>query len=468
MTALGRVLVVDDEPELMEVLREALAQRGWEARGLTSGAEALALLRAEEFDILLSDLMMPGMDGIHLLRQAMALDSSLAGVIMTGQGTVESAIEAMQQGAYDYILKPFKLQALVPILERAMELRLLRAENFQLRDADAIHQLSQAIALTLDVHAIVEKTTDGALTQIHGDEASVMLLLAEDDSRLKVAAVRGTGRDGLLGRTVPVAGSISGWVSQNHEPLSLTGPADPARFSAFSPRDDLGAAVSVPMLAGGKLVGVLNVSAYRRRQFPAGQIKALSVLANTAASAIQNGRLYATLADNEAQFRALTEYSSDAVVVLDTRQVIRYASPGLKSVLGFDPPASLGQPAGLFFHPDDRVEAAAQFRASRRRPGSVQRGEFRLRHADGSWRWVESSLRSMLEVPGVRGFGLIFTTSPSANAPATRWWPAKSSTASWWRWRRTAWCCSTGSGACWMPTPARARFPATARPSCCG
>jgi DNA-binding NtrC family response regulator len=129
----GRLLVVDDEIELMDALRETLAGQGYETAGATSGAEGLRLLADGDFDILLSDLMMPGMDGIDLLKRALEIDPDLIGVIMTGQGTVPTAVEAMKAGAFDYLLKPFKLPAVLPVLERAMAVRRLKQENVRLR-----------------------------------------------------------------------------------------------------------------------------------------------------------------------------------------------------------------------------------------------------------------------------------------------------------------------------------------------
>lgn len=93
-TKRGRLLIVDDEVELKNALCETLADEGYETTGASSGAEGLKALAKQDFDVLLSDLMMPGMDGIHLLRQALATDPNLVGIIMTGQGTIPSAIEA--------------------------------------------------------------------------------------------------------------------------------------------------------------------------------------------------------------------------------------------------------------------------------------------------------------------------------------------------------------------------------------
>jgi DNA-binding NtrC family response regulator len=127
------LLIVDDEVELMNALCEMLAGQGYETAGRTSGAEGLQSLAEGEFDILLSDLMMPGMSGIDLLRKALEIDPNLVGIIMTGQGTIQTAVEAMKTGAFDYVLKPFKLQAMLPVLERAMEVRRLRVENKRLK-----------------------------------------------------------------------------------------------------------------------------------------------------------------------------------------------------------------------------------------------------------------------------------------------------------------------------------------------
>ncbi|HSQ57985.1 MAG TPA: sigma-54 dependent transcriptional regulator [Gemmata sp.] len=129
----GNLLIVDDEIELMKALCDSLNEAGYATRGISDPAAAREFLQDGTFDILLTDLMMPGIDGLHLLRQSLADDPTIVGIIMTGQGTVQSAVEAMKFGAFDYMLKPFRIQQVLPILERAMELRRLRLENMRLR-----------------------------------------------------------------------------------------------------------------------------------------------------------------------------------------------------------------------------------------------------------------------------------------------------------------------------------------------
>lgn len=288
MTALslGRLLIVDDEIELRSALSQMLAEQGYETVEAGSGEEALALLTERDIDLMLTDLMMPEMDGIELLREGLGIDPHLVGILMTGQGTVSTAVNAMKAGAFDYILKPFKLQTLLPTLSRAMELRRLRLDNVLLRGTTAIYELSRTIAVSLDSETILRRIAEGAREQCGADEASVMLP-ADGDAELYVAAVRGDYPERILGRRVAMEGSISGWVAQHREPVTLHGEVNDPRFQSVSSRGGITSA-SVPMLAGGKLVGVLNVNATgRRRPFTPGQVKVLTILASTGATALE-------------------------------------------------------------------------------------------------------------------------------------------------------------------------------------
>jgi DNA-binding NtrC family response regulator len=132
-TSRSCLLIVDDEVELKSALCEMLASKGYVTVEATSNAEGLKALEKRDFDVLLCDLMMPDMDGIQLLRRALDIDPNLVGLIMTGRGTIPSAVEAIKAGAFDYAPKPFNLQTMLPILERSLEVRRLGTENVRLR-----------------------------------------------------------------------------------------------------------------------------------------------------------------------------------------------------------------------------------------------------------------------------------------------------------------------------------------------
>jgi FixJ family two-component response regulator len=106
----GGVLVVDDEEEILELLQEYLTVRGYRAWTARNGQEALDRIRTEQVDVILTDMKMPTLGGIELLELVSALPRPIAVVMMTGFGTVETAIHAMKLGAADYVLKPFKLR----------------------------------------------------------------------------------------------------------------------------------------------------------------------------------------------------------------------------------------------------------------------------------------------------------------------------------------------------------------------
>lgn len=132
-SSLGRLLVVDDEVRLMNALRDTLRDEGYEVLGVTTGAEALSALRTTPYDLLLTDLTMPEMDGIALLTAALEIDPQLVGVVITGHGTISTAVAAMKSGAFDYVLKPFKLSAILPVITRALAVRKLRRQNAELQ-----------------------------------------------------------------------------------------------------------------------------------------------------------------------------------------------------------------------------------------------------------------------------------------------------------------------------------------------
>jgi len=132
---MGRLLIVDDEEPQMRALCDTLGAEGYATDGFSSPQSALAALSRTSYDLLLTDLMMPGMDGISFLAAARRLDPELIGIMMTGHGTIDSAVRAMQAGAFDYIQKPFRLNTILPVLRRGFEIRELRTQNNELRKA---------------------------------------------------------------------------------------------------------------------------------------------------------------------------------------------------------------------------------------------------------------------------------------------------------------------------------------------
>jgi two-component system response regulator PilR (NtrC family) len=129
----AKILVVDDEKSILLLLREALGQWGYQVKTASSGTEALEILRTELFDAMLSDVRMPDMSGLDLLREVRKQDESIEVVMMTGYPTIASAVQALKEGAYDYLSKPLILDELRHLMARMMERKFLRGEVHTLR-----------------------------------------------------------------------------------------------------------------------------------------------------------------------------------------------------------------------------------------------------------------------------------------------------------------------------------------------
>jgi two-component system response regulator PilR (NtrC family) len=130
----ARILVVDDEPSMREFLTICLRRAGYEAEAEPGGEAALARLDAHAFDLVITDLTMPGIDGMELLRRVTARPEPPLVLMITAFATTDTAVQAMKLGAYDYLVKPFKVDEILVVVRRALERVDLGTENQRLRD----------------------------------------------------------------------------------------------------------------------------------------------------------------------------------------------------------------------------------------------------------------------------------------------------------------------------------------------
>ncbi len=169
----GCVLVVDDEIDVLAPLCDFLSESRYKTVRSSSCKEALEALEKQEFDLLLADLVMVEKDGIELLKAALRIDPLLVGIIITGHGSIETAIRAMKVGAFDYILKPLNFKTLNLVLSRAMKVRRLQKaeEKYRLLFDNTIEGIYQ---MTPDRRYI---TANQALANILGYKSPTELLV---------------------------------------------------------------------------------------------------------------------------------------------------------------------------------------------------------------------------------------------------------------------------------------------------
>ncbi len=227
------LLLVDDDDEFRETVASRFRTRGFPVTEARSGEEALEAARRREFDVAVVDVMMPGMSGVDVLKELKGGPSDCEVIMLTGQGSIETAVEAMKAGAYDFLTKPFPLKDLESLVGRAYERRALRKENQQLRTilqrSQMSHEMIGRSPAMLELFRLVERAgpSDKAIL-IEGESGTGKELVARAlhatsnraDKPLVVincwkASFSVTRRDRLRERSRPSRGS-SKWPTAGH------------------------------------------------------------------------------------------------------------------------------------------------------------------------------------------------------------------------------------------------------------
>jgi len=169
----SRILLIDDEAILRDAAAEALRRAGHAVDAFDSGRPALDAFAQSGYDLVISDLRMPGMDGVAVLEEARRLAPDVPFIIVTAFGTVETAVGAMKKGAYDFIIKPYKLEELEALAARALEHRLLSVENEVLRTRVSDAEGAGAVwsAATRDTHELLERAAQSDATVLISGES---------------------------------------------------------------------------------------------------------------------------------------------------------------------------------------------------------------------------------------------------------------------------------------------------------
>ncbi|MHC4392644.1 MAG: sigma-54-dependent transcriptional regulator [Planctomycetota bacterium] len=179
----NRLLIVDDEEPFRKLIERNLRRAGASVTGVGSGEDALVLLTREEFDVCVLDLTMPGISGIELLRELKELNPTIEAIMITGHGTIETAIEAMKLGAYDYIEKPLKMSELKVLTDKACERRRLTGENKRLRRAlERREPPAEIVGQTPPMQHVLR------LIDTYADHRSPVLILGESGTGKELAA----------------------------------------------------------------------------------------------------------------------------------------------------------------------------------------------------------------------------------------------------------------------------------------
>jgi len=209
----ARLLVVDDEADIRGLVVDALRRVGYSADEAEDGLKALDLLSAVRYDIVLTDLKMPGLGGLGLLARVKELYPGTDVIMFTGYATIRTSVEAMRSGAYDYLPKPFDPEDLVRSVQRCMERRSLMQERQRLSEVVSLLELGRTLAGNLDLDALAAEIVE-QVARVFGADWVLLLLRQEAADALTLAAEWRAQSAGVEGRLEPTPEFLGRLVSR--------------------------------------------------------------------------------------------------------------------------------------------------------------------------------------------------------------------------------------------------------------
>lgn len=313
-----RVLVVEDDETVADVIREVLMDQPYQVGFAASAEDAIAMFTPEPPDLILTDISLPGKSGLDVMREARAVDPEVAVILMTGYASVQTAIDALRQGADDYVTKPFDDIADLPIMvEKRLRNRRLRAENRALMEQlrvknevllrheqelrekveqatwqlGTLYRVSMEIGAGIDLEPMLRRIVE-TTAHIMNARGAVVYLQHEETSEFRVAAAHGvelapTAPAGphLLEGTGPVGKPIF-----DLRPVRFGGPLDPP-FAVPGLSDTARSLLAVPLSQGGHALGVL-VALDRPGGFSSDDQEFMSLFASQISVQIRNSQLF--------------------------------------------------------------------------------------------------------------------------------------------------------------------------------
>ncbi len=288
-----RILVVDDEKTILELGRRFLTSEGFDVEIASQGMQAMKLLEQSPYEILLTDIRMPGMSGLELMKMAKSVRPEIIMVVITGHGTITTAIESLKMGAMGFIFKPFTRQELVSAIHNALDKYRLRQENIRMKSLMPLFQVSQQLMMQTDLPQLMNLVVELIKKELKVDRASIMLL-NEKSGELIVKAT--TGFENLNENKLKklVGEGIAGLAVEKKAPILVQGGVDEnPELRNLLADDQVASGLSVPIMIRKKVIGVLNLSKFNRGQ-PLGEsdLGLISIFCGQVAVAIENARLY--------------------------------------------------------------------------------------------------------------------------------------------------------------------------------
>jgi len=334
-----RILVVDDEPKICHLIEELFKLDGYQIDISFSGVEALQMMKRYNYQLLITDLKMPGIDGLELIQKAKELNPEIRTIMVTGYITVETAVQSLRHGVDDYIKKPFNIMELKKVVKRILYSHQVALENKQLLEdlkrvnhelnihkqdlaekiqitdeqlteankklvqrageLDTINEISKAITSILDMDELLNICLKEIIEKLRVKHSSIMLI-DETGNELIVMACQGHRCEYILGKTQKIDEGVAGRVVRNKKPILVKDIRSDDRFNRSERTDyKTKSFVSAPLILGERILGVINIiDKISGESFCETDVNLLCIIAGQVSIAVENARLYKTLEEN--------------------------------------------------------------------------------------------------------------------------------------------------------------------------
>ncbi|HEX7510852.1 MAG TPA: HD domain-containing phosphohydrolase [Chitinivibrionales bacterium] len=292
-----RLLVVDDERSICDILGQYLRMKGYAVFVARSAEDAVNIIKQEKIDLVLSDIKMPGMSGVELLKWIRDYNRILPVLLTTGFPTLDTAIEALKLGAFDYLTKPFHLEEIGEKIKRALLNKQMEEENRLYSKLVSLHEVTKILASTHEIADLHNKVLDFSV-KISKALAGA-LWVTDEAGKLGIVGVSAHpfGPD-FFGKGIFPA--VSEWVLQNEEPLVIEADAKYWTADKFpAPPEPVHSYIAFPLKTPKKTIGVLNlIRGHSTASFSHVDLEIINVLASQSSISIENVRLYQNIRDN--------------------------------------------------------------------------------------------------------------------------------------------------------------------------
>jgi len=319
-----RILVVDDEEMILDLCSHILKNEGYDVSCASSGEEAVTRDLRNQLHMVVTDMLMPGKDGLETFLALRDKYHDLIGILITGHGTMDMAIQAIKQGFSAFIRKPFTPKELVQVVKDSFHKAALIEENTRLKTLMPLYRLGEKFMTSMTRKEVLDELIKTVSQQTTAQRVSVMFY-DEREACLRIVAAKGIKDEIIRNVRIKPGEKIAGRVFQRGKPLILNGgPEGNPKFAPFLQSKDIIAAISFPLKSRERTLGVLNISKTGQQgsPFTHADIEMLSVICGQAVMALENIRVMDERAEKVRMRTIFEQYVSPEVagMVLSQKQ----------------------------------------------------------------------------------------------------------------------------------------------------